>query len=157
MPVSPYGGIIFAAFATVGGAFQAQTPAAPQTVSEITLAAEQSATVDNIRAVCAREDAEIISASADPAMGTTLHLAMVNNDGEFLEGGVVDIASKDLRVPHLRLRCRGEWLMMKIVPGHYTIRAEAGGELRERDIDVPNYGRVRMAMNFGHAHTGPAL
>jgi hypothetical protein len=158
MPISPYGGMIFAAFAAVGGALEAQ-PAAPeaagtQPAKEITLAADESVTVDQIRAICARENAELISASADPSTGTTLHLAIVDGDGDFLNGGVVEIAGKDLRTPHLRMRCRGEWLMMKVVPGHYTIRAEAGGEMRERSVEVPDYGRVRVAMNLGHARPG---
>src|SRR4051812_48026487 len=118
MAGSLYGGMIFSAFAAGGGALEAQTPAPHSAVSEVALAADQSVTVGDIKAICAREDAEIISASADPASGTTLHLALVNNDGDFLDGGVVDIAGNDVRAPHLRLRCRGEWLMMKIVPGH---------------------------------------
>src|SRR4051812_42223843 len=104
MPISPYGGVLFATLATIGGALDSQSSAvapAPTeiTPTEITLSADESATVGNIRAICAREDAEIISASADPATGTTLHLALVNKAGDFLDGGVVEIASKDLRVP----------------------------------------------------------
>jgi hypothetical protein len=162
MPISPYGGIIFAAFAAVGGALDAQPAAIPQSTGvpqptkEITLAADESATVDQIRAICARESAEIISASADPATGTSLHLALVNGQGDFLNGGLVEIAGKDIRSPHLRMRCRGEWLMLKLAPGSYTIRAEAGGEMRERSVDVPDYGRVRLAMNLGPAQAGPA-
>lgn len=149
MPVSPYGGIVFAALAAVGGALESHDPIAAENPPALTLAADESATIQQIRAICARRDAEVISASADPATGTSLHLALVDQSGAFMAGDYIEISGQQLKSPKLRMRCRGDWLMMKLQPGHYKITAEADGEVRVRDVDVPKDGRVRVALNFG--------
>jgi hypothetical protein len=149
MPVSPYGGIIFAALAAVGGAMESHDPIAADATPALTLAADESVTVDQVKAICAKEEAEIITASTDPASGTSLHLALVDSSGAFMAGEVIEISGQQLKAPHMRMRCRGDWLMMKLQPGHYTIKAEADGQVRTRDVDVPKDGRVRLALNFG--------
>ena len=154
MPVSPYGGIIFAALAAVGGAMESHDPIALETAPALTLAGDESVTLDQVKAICARQEAEIITASADPASGTSLHLALVDRAGDFIAGDYIEISGQQLKGPQMRMRCRGDWLMMKLQPGHYTIKAEADGQIRTRDVEVPKDGRVRVALNFGTGTPG---
>ena len=149
MPVSPYGGVIFAALAAAG-ALESQAPApgaVPAEAAEIVLAADQTVMVDEIRAICARRDAEIVTASTDPATGSSLHLALVDGSGNFLSGVPMTIAGRGLNRPPMRLRCRGDWLMLKVQPGDYMIKAEVDGLVRHRSVEVPDYGRVRVALS----------
>ena len=150
MPASPYGGLIFAALAAVGGAVDSQTPVAssPQAApAEIVLAADQTIMIDQVKAVCARREAEVISASADPAEGMSLHLALVDGAGNFVGNTPITISGQNLKGPEMRLRCRGDWLMLKMTPGAYTVTAEAHGLVRTREVKVPEYGRLRVALS----------
>jgi hypothetical protein len=149
MPVSPYGGILFASLAAIGGAAELESAAQTPAPTEIVLTEDQSIELDQIRAICARREAEIISASADPAEGTSLHLALVDGHGNFRSDGVIQIA--DTRRQEMRLRCRGDWLMMQVKPGQYIIKAEATGRVETRAVKVPEYGRIRVALNMGNA------
>jgi hypothetical protein len=149
MPVSPYGGILFASLVAIGGAAEVETAASNPMPSEILLAADESVVLQNIKAICARKDAEVISASADPDRGTSLHLALVDSDGNFRADGLIGIAGQQLLGPEMRLRCRGDWLMMQMKPGEYMIKAEINGRQETRSVVVPRYGRVRVAMNMG--------
>jgi hypothetical protein len=148
MPISPYGGMIFASLAAIGGLLQAQVLAAPSNPAEIILSEDQSVVLDEVRAVCANSDVEITKASADPSTGTSLHVALVDGRGNFRADGSVAIARGERR-REMRLRCRGDWLMMNMRPGQYVIKAEVDGRLRTRTVDVPEFGRVRLAMNMG--------
>ena len=148
MPVSPYGGMIFAALAAVGALESpAQAPDTASAPAEIVLAADQTIVVDEIRAICARRDAEVITASADPATGSSLHLALVDGGGNFISGAPITIAGRSLKGPPMRLRCRGDWLLLHVEPGDYTVKAEVDGLVRSRAIEVPDYGRVRVALS----------
>jgi hypothetical protein len=149
MPVSPYGGILFATLAAIGGAAEVQSVAAPAVPNEIVLNADQSVVLQDIRAICARKESEIISASTDPDTGTSLHLAIVDEKGNFHSGGAIAIAGRELLKPEMRLRCRGDWLMMQMRPGEYMIKAELAGREKIRAVEVPEYGRVRIAVNMG--------
>jgi hypothetical protein len=141
--------MIFASLAVIGGVLEAEVTAAPAAPTEIVMDANQTIMLDEIRAICARRDAEVISASTDPSTGTSLHLALVDNQGNFLADGTIAVAGRKLLRPETRLRCRGDWLMMKVQPGEYVIKAELGGHSESRTVDVPRYGRVRVAMNMG--------
>ena len=149
MPVSPYGGILFASLVALGGAAEVETAASNPLPAEIVLGADESVVLQNIKAICARKDAEVISASADPASGTSLHLALVDSHGNFRADGKIEIVGQQLLGPEMRLRCRGDWLMMQMKPGEYMIKAEIDGRQETRSVEVPRFGRVRVAMNMG--------
>ena len=147
---SPYGGLILAALAAVGGTLESQAPVASATeaaASAIVLAADQTIVIDQVKAVCARRDAEIISAAADPASGTSLHLALVDGTGDFIADVPIMISGRNLKGPEMRLRCRGDWLMLKMMPGDYTVTAEADGLVRTRQVAVPEFGRIRATLS----------
>jgi hypothetical protein len=127
-----------------------QFTGAPQTVRsipEVVLTAGETASIGQVKTICAGSDAELISARTDPASGTSLHLALVDHGGDFVDNAtIIMIDGPNLAQPRLRVRCRGDWLLMEMKPGPYTVMAFTSSGVRKRSVQVPKDARLRVTM-----------
>jgi hypothetical protein len=144
MPVSPYGGMIFAALAAFGGVLQT----GERTPAEIALGRGETEMLGGTAVLCAGagQEAGLGTAAQGEAAGYTLRLALVDGDGNFLPESRI-LVSRAGGAVSLRLRCRADWLMLKLAPGSYTVTTDLNGERRVADVAVPREGRVRLALS----------
>jgi hypothetical protein len=151
MTASTYDGTILAVFMAVAGALGPDAHRISEASPEIALAQGEAIDVGAAQAICAGRDSELVLAAADPASGTSLHVALVDHDGNFVPGGSLTIGSANLARSRLHVRCRGDWLLMEMKPGPYAIIAQAGGATRTRFVQVPKDGRLRVTISVPRA------
>jgi len=143
MPIAPYGGLILAGLAAMGGALNNEVYARPvqgQAVQE--LVSGQETRIGSMAAFCTD------AATAGAQTNYTLHVAAANSEGAFLKNAVVDVAAPD--GTHLRLQCSDDWLLLRAPVGTYQLITATAHEERSETVDVPAYGRVRVAVSFAH-------
>jgi hypothetical protein len=101
-------------------------------------------TVDGIETVCT-------GVAVDPAdmprwNKYPLKVVVAGKNGQFLAGEEVSVSQGDHKL--VSATCDGPWLLFKLPPGEYRVKATLDGKSVESVAHVPKSGQGRIALRF---------
>ena len=128
------GGLLFGGAVTCGAL--AQTPGA--------LPYDTPTTVDGIEAVCTG----VGMSDEDKLRWKTYPLKVVvsGKGGQFLAGEELAVSEGGREV--VSVICEGPWVLFKLTPGEYSVRATVDGKSVEAPARVPKSGQGLVSLRF---------
>ena len=128
------GGLLVGGAITCGAS--AQTPGA--------LPYDTPTTVEGIEAVCSG----VGVSNEDKARWSKYPMKVVvsGKDGQFLAGEQLTVSQGGHEV--VSVNCDGPWVLLKLTPGEYSVRATVDGKSVEARARVPKSGQGRVDLRF---------